>query len=112
MLRDRDTGEKVDLAVVRDGQRKVIRVELGSRQTCSFDVGELVALEGLDKLEALDELDGLEALDALDDLEINVGELDIDGIIRASLATAAAGLHEAFESDEWKRELRRLKDLD
>lgn len=112
LLRAQTSGEQVALTVVRDGRRETLRVKLGSRRSCEVELGELVALEGLGRLEKLERLGDLGELEALRDLNIEIGDIDVDAIIRATLATAAAGIHGALDSDEWRDELKRLKDID
>jgi hypothetical protein len=117
-LRSRRTGERIELEVYRDAKRQTLQVALGDREICSFDVGALVALDQLKDLDQLknlghlEHLGALEGLEALKDLQIDIAGVDVDGIVRASLATALGGLHEALSDDEFRRGIERLKEVD
>jgi len=111
-VRGRKGGETVMIEVFRGGKAREIGVKLDEKESCSFDIGEVIDAEDLEELGKLGNLDPetMRHLDALGDIDIDLGGLDLDGLVRNAVSMAVMGMEQALASGELQRELEGLKD--
>lgn len=106
LVRARDKDDQVTLEYFRDGRAATTTVTLGERRRCGFDVSGLVDLEELPRIDfkklPLIELEEFPALEGLRVLELGGGDWE----------ESAKRLRDAFESQDWEGQLKRLQEID
>lgn len=105
LVRQRDKDDQVTLEFFRDGKPATTTATLGERRRCGFDVSGLVDLENLPRidLEKLPRVFDFDRLEGMHFLKKAEGE---------DWGEAKERLRDAFESQDWERQLQRLQEID
>lgn len=109
----RKGGESLNVEIFRGGQRREMTLKLEEKESCSFDIGEVIDAGDMEELSRLGDLDisKLERLGDLDfDLDIDLDLGSLNSIVDSALKMAAVGMEHALESGELQRHLAALED--
>lgn len=129
-VKGRRGGEAVPVELYRGGKLRQLNVQLDEKESCVFDLGQVIDPEELRELGELGalkidlkdleqlkdlkiDLKGMKELKELDELKelgIEVGNLDLDGLVRNAVNIAVVGLDQALKSKDWERELEGLQE--
>lgn len=119
-VRGRKGGESLPVEVFRNGKQQQLSVRLDEKESCSFDLSEVMDLSDLEELKNLErlgelgrmgDLGRLEELKALEHLDIDLSGLDIDGIVRTAMSAAVAGIDQALANKDWQKQLEQLHEI-
>lgn len=123
-VKGREGGESVAVELFRGGQRRQLNVRLEEKESCVFDLGQVIdpedlreldELRGL-KIEDLADLKELEKLGELADLEqlkelgIDLKSIDLNGLVKNAVGVAVLGLDQALKNGEWAQHVEELQE--
>lgn len=109
-VRDHKGGESVTVELYRDGKKRQLKVDLVEKESCAFDIGQILEPSDLEELSRLGDLKHLEELKALEHLDIDVGGLDIDALVRNAVKMATVGLDQALKNKDWEQDIEKLQE--